>query len=73
MLRIIHRGLSSVLLSVLFTSAAVGAQALSPAAGRSPLAAAGTLSSSQDQITGTDPEPIDPDLIEAILTVLSLA
>jgi hypothetical protein len=63
MLRINHRKLSFVLLPVLLAGIGVCAHASSPA----------PATTGSSQITGTDPEPIEPYLIDAILTVFSMA
>jgi hypothetical protein len=68
------RNLAFVLLLALSTGSVNGAFASSR--GQTPGQSATsttTTGSASDGITGTDPEPIDPDIVNIILTILNLA
>ena len=65
------RNLAFVLLLALST-ASVG-RAFASTAGQAPGQSTASTGSVSEGITGTDPEPIDPDIVYIILTILNLA
>lgn len=68
------RKLAFTLLLVLLTGPGGRAFASSTGQTSTPSStAASSSSSTSDGITGTDPEPIDPDIVNIILTLLNLA
>lgn len=70
----IVRKLVFALLLVLLTGPGSLAFASGTGQASTPFSTASSSSSStSDGITGTDPEPIDPDIVNIILTVLGLA
>jgi hypothetical protein len=71
-----HAGRNLAFVLLLALSAGSAGRAFASSTGRAPgqfTTSATSTRSTPDGITGTDPEPIDPDIVNVILTILNLA